>query len=342
MRKEVSPPVLQPGKESSPFLVLGCGSIGRRHIRNLLALKAGPIVAYDPLPERREEARAGLGIDAVESLEEAWARGPRAAFITASTQAHVPLAREAARRGCHLFIEKPLSHSREGLDRLAEEVDRRELVTLVGCNLRFHPGPARVKKLLEEGAVGEIISARLHTGSHLPGWRAWQDYRESYSASPEWGGAILDCIHEIDLALWYLGPARVLAAAHRPARSIGLETDGLAEILLGHEKGALTSIHVNFVQRDYCRTCQIIGTRGTLSWDFNRRTVLLHGEDGEVRERFPEPEGWELNRMYVDELNHFLGALRNGGPSVNPLAGGRAALEVALAARQMGAVGGLA
>ena len=122
--------------------------------------------------------------------------------------------------------------------------------------MRFHPGPAAVRRLLKDGAIGDLISYRLHTGSYLPLWRPHQDYRQSYSASEETGGAILDCIHELDLALWYAGPAQLIAAKHLPARSIGLQTDGLAEILLQHDIGnRIGSIHLNFIERDYRRSC---------------------------------------------------------------------------------------
>jgi predicted dehydrogenase len=322
-------------KLSLRFLVIGCGSIGKRHIKNLAALNIEDIFAFDVLEDRRLEAKTELGIEIVDSLEEGWEHKPHVVLITTSTQMHVPLALQAVEHGCHLFVEKPLSHTLEGIERLLAEVDRRELVTMVGCNMRFHPGPAIVKRLLEEQSIGEVIAARLHAGSYLPFWRPWQDYRQSYSASPEWGGAILDCIHEIDLTLWYLGPAKVLAAAHLPAQTIDLETDGVAEIILYHESGVLSNIHLNFVQRDYYRTCQIIGSEGTIYWDFRDRQVRVYGADGELRQTHPEPNGWQLNQMYLDEMEHFIGAIKNGSLPMNPTSEAVDTLKVALAARRM-------
>jgi predicted dehydrogenase len=316
-------------------LVIGCGSIGQRHIKNLLALEAGSVAAYDPLPERRQAA-AALGAEVAATLEAAWERSPEVVLVTASTQMHAPLALQAVQAGCHVFIEKPLSHTLAGIESLIAEVEQRHLVTLVGCNMRFHPGPATVKKLIEAEAIGEIIAARIQTGSYLPGWRPGQDYRQSYSASPDWGGAILDCIHEIDLALWYLGPAKVLAAAHLPARTIGLETDGLAEIILAHRSGAVCSVHLNFIQRDYRRTCQIIGSEGTLYWDFGSRQVQVYGVEGKLKETYAEPAEWQINQMYVDELEHFLTAVRHRTSTANPVADGAAVLRLALEARSKG------
>ena len=321
------------------ILVIGCGSSGKRHISNLMMLNVGKILAFDVRDDRRSQAKSQYEIDVLDNLEDAWGHEPDVALIAAPTNLHVPLALQAARHGCHLFIEKPLSHTLDRVDLLYAEVEQLKLVTMVACNMRFHPGPATVKKLIEEGAVGQIVAARIQTGSYLPRWRPGQDYRQSYSASPEWGGAILDCIHEIDLALWYLGPAKVIAAAHVPARSIGLETDGLAEIMLGHESGVLTSVHLNFLQRDYHRTCQIIGSEGTIYWDYADRHVRVYGAGGELKHVCPEPAGWQVNQMYLDELEDFVGAVEKGAPTVNPISRSLAALEVALAARRMGSEG---
>jgi len=314
--------------------VLGCGSIGRRHLRNLAILGEKDLLAFDPDPVAIKGAWEVANVRCCGDLREVWEQYPQVAIVAAPTNLHVDLALEAARQGCHIFIEKPLSHSMDGIDTLLREVERRGLVTMVACNMRFHPGPAAVKRLLEKGAVGQVIAARVSTGSYLPRWRPWQDYRRSYSASPEWGGAMLDCIHEVDLALWYFGPAVVAGAASLPATVIGLETDGVAEILLRHVSGVLCNVHLNFVQRDYRRACEIIGSEGSIYWDFRERRVAVFGADGELAKVLPEPAGWDMNQMYLDEMSHFLEAVRTGSSTMNPLSGGLAALEIVLAAKR--------
>ena len=311
--------------------VLGCGSIGRRHIKNLHGLGYRDLLAFDPDLGARRKTESLLEGPMASNLEEVWRGAPEVALVTATTEVHVDLAMAAVDHGCHLFIEKPLYHVLQPqLTELLRRVAERKLVNMCACNMRFHPGPKNVKALLDEGSIGQVLSARLQTGSYLPRWQADQDYLARYSASPEWGGAILDCIHEIDLALWYFGSARVLGSAMLPAQSIGLETDGLAEILMRHRTGVLTSVHVNFVQRDYSRSCQIVGSKGSVYWDFNDGQVKVYGEDGCLTRCIREPQGWQLNQMYVDELEHFLQAVELRGPTTNPISGGVEALELAL------------
>lgn len=322
------------GDELLRIGILGCGSIGRRHARNLTALGQTDLVLFDPDPAARTALEGSLTGSFVETLDGVWRSHPEIIFVTSPPHLHVQQALEAARSGCDLFIEKPLSHAWDGVDELCAEIEKRGLVSMVGCNMRFHPGPARVRDLLAEGAIGSVIAARIHTGSYLPDWRPGTDYRRSYSASDAMGGgAILDSIHEIDLALWYFGPGRLLAAAAAPANAIGLDVEGVAEILIRHDSGALSSVHVNFVQRDYRRGCEAIGWDGTLYWDFSEgRVRCVRSKETSV---FLQPPGWMLDQMYRDELAHFLGSVARRDRTVNTAKESLPALRIALAAREM-------
>jgi len=320
----------------STIAILGCGSIGRRHIKNLLTAGCNNLVAYDPVLLSRDTLKQETGLDAAADLTYVWEKKPAIAFITSSTQSHIPLALEAARRGCHLFIEKPLSHSLAQCEELRDELARSKRASMIGCNMRFHFGPRTVKSQIEQGRIGDVLCARIHCGSYLPSWRPQQDYRASYSASPEFGGAILDIIHEIDLACWYFGEARVVGSAVLPARSLQLTTDGAAEIILAHSSGVLSSVHLNYLQRDYCRTCQVIGSCGSIYWDFAKRRVDVLGEDGNPADSFAEPTDEDVNSMYLFELKHFLSAVENGTDSGNEISAATNVLRIALTVRESG------
>jgi predicted dehydrogenase len=318
------------------ILIVGGGSIGTRHLQNLQTLGVSSLALVEPAPQRRSELCVTTGAEGFATLEAGLEWGPYAVIIASPSNLHITQSIAAAKAGCHLFIEKPLSHTTDGTTELLTEVEKRGLTTMVGCNMRFHPGTTTVKRLLRDNCLGSLLAARIQAGSYLPRWRPHQDYRQSYSASPEWGGAILDCIHEIDLALWYFGHAEVVGSAYLPATSIGLQTDGLAEILLSHNSGVLTNVHLNFVQHDYRRTCQVIGSEGTLYWDFMDGLVTVYGSDGTIENTFAQPEKWQFNQVYVEEIRHFLQAIQHGTSTINPLEGGIAALDIALKVRDKG------
>jgi len=316
------------------FLVVGCGSIGKRHIRNLLEVGVKNVVAFDIQPSRREEVRGRLGVTVVDALEEAWEYGPKVAVIAVPTSMHIQVALQAVERGCHLFIEKPLSHNMEGVDQLLDLVRSKNVVTLVGCNMRFHPGIKHVKKLVEEGTVGKVVAARVEVGQYLPDWHTWEDYRLMYSARRDLGGGvILDAIHEIDYIRWILGEVAEVFCFAGKLSHLEIETEDTAGILLRFVDGAIGELHLDYVQRIYSRTCHIIGDEGTINWDYSSGKVQWYSVATGDWQVLTNPPGWEPNEMYLDEMRHFLRCLSaQEKPTLDVFEAVRV-LQVALAAK---------
>ena len=239
----------------------------------------------------------------------------------------------AAREGCHLFIEKPVAHALEGVDELREEVRTRGLATLVGCNFRFHPGLRHVKTLLEDDAIGTVVSARAQFGQYLPDWHPWEDYRLGYSAQKSLGGGVtLDRIHEIDYLRWLLGDVTEVCAMIGRLSHLEIDTEDTAEILLRFASGAFASIHLDYVRRTYDCSLEIVGEEGTVHWSYQDHRVRwrLAGQDSWQVLEWP---GYDGNDMYVDELRHFLRVLGGEESSELDAAEGARVLAIAWAAK---------
>jgi predicted dehydrogenase len=317
------------------FAVAGCGSIGKRHIKNLLALEAGTVLAFDVQAERRREVGAALGVETLATIDEVWAREPDVLLVTVPTALHMPLALAAAQRAIHLFIEKPLASRWEGVERLLASVWERDLVSLVGCNLRFHPGLARVKQLLDENAVGRPIAARVEVGQYLPDWHPWEDYRRGYSARAELGGGvILDAIHELDYIRWLMGEVTGAVCLAGKLSDLEIDTEDTAALLLRFGNGAIGEVHLDYVQRAYSRTCQIIGTEGTIHWDYAAGQVRWYSAHARQWNDWCNPPGWDANQMYLDEMKHFLACLAGEAKSQLDVAEAARVLRIALAAKE--------
>ena len=201
-------------------LVVGGGSIGTRHLRNLKKLGVEQLGLVEPEVSRRDAVAAELSVAAFSGLREGLEWTPNFVVVATPTHLHAAQTLEVVRAGVPVFVEKPLSHTAEHVSEIADLVENKKLTSLVGCNMRFHPGPAKVKLLLDEERLGKILFARIHAGSYLPEWRPNSDYRSNYAARVETGGGcILDYIHEIDLARWCLGDVRSVfcSAAHLSA-----------------------------------------------------------------------------------------------------------------------------
>jgi predicted dehydrogenase len=295
------------------ILVLGAGSIGRRHLANLRALGVKRLAACDPDKQRLRHVASELGVDCFDDLQTAlsdWR--PVVVFICTPPVYHIEQALAAIRAGAHVFVEKPLSgRIAQDIDELEREANARNCLVQVGYNLRFHPGLQKIKELLDQGMIGEVLWAHAEAGQYLPDWRPWQDYRQSYTARSSLGGGILlDGSHELDYVLWLLGhPAEVLCMAGKVS-SLEVDVEDCACVLLRMEHGAIVEIHLDFVQRGYSRHCKIAGEKGTLMWDFSAREVRCF--DGGSKEWHSFPYSFEPNEMYLAEVRHFLDCIASG------------------------------
>jgi predicted dehydrogenase len=295
------------------FLVVGCGSIGRRHLRNLRVLEAGALLAFDPQAERRAEAARESGAAAVEGLEQALDLGLDACLICSPSALHAAQA-VAAAACCHLFIEKPIGVTYADALRVRRAAEEHGRVCLVGCNLRFHPGVAALKRGLEGGAIGRPLAIRAEVGQYLPDWHPWEDYRRGYSARRDLGGGVLlDAIHEIDLVRWLCGEFEEVEGLCGRAGDLEIETEDLGLLIGRTRDGVWCEVHLDYLQRCPARHCKIIGTDGTMTWDVTagQTTLLRPGVPPAVLCDF---RGLDPNAMYLDEMRHFLRCLAGQEP----------------------------
>ena len=316
-------------------LVVGLGSIGVRHLENLRALGVGRlgVLRRRGRPLHKEVDLAGVDLHG--DLESALARGYDLVVVANPTALHLPVALAAARAGCHLYIDKPVSHTLEGLDELAGEVERQGLKVQVGCQLRFDPCLIQVRKWLAQGLIGRPVQALCQVGEWLPGWHPWEDYRQSYAArADQGGGVVLTTIHEIDYLHWLLGPLIPLAAAGGVSGALELDVEDHASILLGSDTGAAICLTMDYLQRPPVRELKIVGTEGTLTWDYLAGSARLF-QEGRAVETTQLPPGWERNHMYLAITRDLLQAIQQERPPAIPLEQGIAVLKTALAVKQM-------
>jgi predicted dehydrogenase len=314
-------------------VVCGAGSIGTRHINNLLGLGAS-VSAWRSRSERGPELAEALGIPVHQDLDAAIANSD-AVVVATATNRHMHVAAAAARAGKALFIEKPLSHDLEGIAEFQRLAENRRLVVEVGCQLRAHPSLLALKNRLASGSDGPIYAVRAAVGQRLDLWRPGTDYRECYSAdSSKGGGALLDLIHEIDLALWLTGPIARVSAELAQVADLAIEAEDIACLTMATQDGALVQLEMDMVSPVYRRTLEVICRNAVYRWDDMGGDLLradAHGSEVVIA----VPRGFSRNDLFKAHMRHFLRRLDDA--SVEPLCAlrdGVAALAVAVAARQ--------
>lgn len=317
------------------FLIIGCGSIGTRHLKNLKSISAGDIIACRTRKKNIRKLENKYHIKTYTNLTEALDQNSDAVLVTNPTSLHIQSALAAAKHGCHLFIEKPISDTLNGIDELVDIVHKKNLVVLIGCNLRFHPCLQFIKKLLNEERVGKIISARVQMGQYLPDWHPWEDYRTMYSAHQSLGGGIiLDAIHELDYISWLLGDVTQVFSFSDKLSNLDIDTEDVAEILLRFESGAIAEVHLDYVQRYPSRSCEIIGEEGSIVWNLNEGTVKVYTAGKKEWKLFEQPKGYDMNQTYIDEMAHFINCIEGKEETLIDITDGLEVLKIALAAKE--------
>ncbi|RPI32359.1 MAG: gfo/Idh/MocA family oxidoreductase [Chloroflexota bacterium] len=321
------------------FLLAGLGSVGRRHLRNLAALGESDILLYrthhSTLPD---SDLAGYPVET--DLRAALAQRPEAVIIANPTAMHLDVAIPAARAGCHLLLEKPVSHTLDRVDALAAAARQTNAQILVGFQYRFHAGLAVVRRLLSEGAIGRPVSARAHYGEYLPGWHPWEDYRQSYSARSQLGGGVtLTLSHPLDYLRWLFGEVDCLWSLGGQLSGLDLDVDDVAEVGMQFSSGMIASVHLDYIQRPTTRSLEVIGEQGTLRWDDIDGTARLYRAPATPQEKrewevYPPPPGFDRNDMFLAEMRHFISVVNGESAPACTLEDGLRALQLSLAARE--------
>ena len=291
------------------ILIVGLGSIGKRHLR--LARELTPEAVIRILRHQAASAVPDTANGCFSSIDEAIAFAPQIAVIASPATFHIATAQALAEVRVHLLIEKPLSASLEGVTQLLETCHQQGTVLLTGYNLRFLQSLQRFRDLLGERVIGRVLSVRCEAGQYLPSWRPDSDYRQGVSARREQGGgALLELSHEIDYLRWVFGEVDWVKATLSRQSSLELDVEDTAHLTLGfvpvvdgHQ--LIGAVNLDFIRHDTTRLCTAIGEQGSLRWN-GLTGVVEHFETGakEWHELFRHQQ--QRDDSYLAEWQHFL------------------------------------
>ena len=328
------------------ILIAGLGSIGRRHFRNLISLGEKDIILLrtrkSTLPDD-ELAGYPIETDIHAALEK---HKPEAVVVANPTSLHLDVAIPAAEAGCHILLEKPVSHTLEGLDTLRRAASKTGSKILVGFQFRYHPALNKARDLIQAGELGQVLTLHAHWGEYLPNWHPWEDYRQSYAARADLGGGVIGTLtHPLDYLRYLLGEIEALWSLNGHLSSLEMDVEDIAEIGLKFASGAIGGIHLNYIQRPPVHRLEIVGSNGTLRWD--AADGILHfykmpapfgsysdAPPGPVIETFAPPEGFERNQLFVSQTRHFLELARGESEPVCTLDDGIRIVQLVLATKE--------
>lgn len=311
------------------ILIVGYGSIGKRHVKNILEYSNHDIIICTK--QKNIEFIDPKRCKIFNALDDCINENPDIGFVTNVTSEHIDAAIKLAKSGCHLFLEKPLSNSLAKTGHLSKIVNKKKLITLMGCNLRFHECICKIKELISKNAVGRIISARVEWGTYLPEWHPYEDYKNSYASRRDLGGGVvLTCIHEIDYLYWFFGIPSETIAMTGTYSNLDIPVDDLAAIILKFKNDIIAEVHLDFFQRPDFRSCKIIGTNGTIYWDSGINEVKIYDIKTRMWKIKFKLKKYERNKMYVKEIQHFFNCIKQKKKTINDLEQGIDTLKIVL------------
>lgn len=290
------------------FLIMGVGSIGERHAKNLKSMLTDvSIDAYDPSSERLTEVCKRNNVRPVDNG--AVDRAYDCVLVCTPPISHIELALRALHAGSNVFIEKPLSSDLKNVDKLSLLSEEKGLLAFVAYNFRFNRGLSLVRKMASEQAWGKVIHATAYFGQYLPDWRPWQDYKKSYTANKSMGGGIIfDGSHEVDYVAWMFGRPTYVQSNFASTNTLSADTEAITDILLTF-KDMPAYIHLDFIRREYRRVVELLCEKGIIYWSLSEDVVKTF--DASTKQWNTVSLNENVNDMYLSEISHVLDCINS-------------------------------
>lgn len=297
----------------SRILIVGLGSIGKRHKE--LVHQLFPNAEVEVLRLRDKTQILDSDIEFLTTIQDAKEFSPDIAVLCTPSTSHVSLGLDLAKSGAHLLVEKPISQSSEGVLELLEECASKNVVLMVGYNLRYLKSLQEFRRHVSEGLIGNTLSVRCEVGQYLPNWRPKMDYRKSVSAKRELGGGVLlELSHEIDYLRWIFGEVDWVRATLLRQSELEIDVEDTVHLTLGFEKSTsgkhlIANLNMDFVRHDTTRSCIVIGDRGSLRWDgISGEVSLFHADRKTWETLFANDNG--IEETYILEWQDFIKAIK--------------------------------
>lgn len=314
-------------------LVLGLGSIGLRHLNNLHLLGVEDLSVCrtkdTPPPGKILPPRINVYHDYCKALQ----AKPDAVIIANPTAFHLESALQALKNGCHVYLEKPISHTDEKIEVFLEEVRLQTATVMVGCQLRFHQNLITIKKWLDSELLGTIYSVIVDMGEYLPDWHPWEDYRKSYAARGDLGGGvILTQIHDLDYVYWLFGPIKEVFAYGGHSTKLDIDVEDNVLISLLAKNNLALQLRMDYWRKPPVRRMHIVAEKGEVTWDYRLgRAEFI--QDGIAKDVCQVPSTWDRNDLFLDALKNFLECIRTQNTPLVSAQDGADVLRIALAAK---------
>lgn len=292
-------------RHAQRVLVVGAGSIARRHIRNLKQLFPETMVGcVSASGKKMMDSEVDADI-IYASMADVFNDEFDFAIVASPAPFHLKHASPLLIQDIPVLIEKPLSDCLATVKTFEVLLMAQQSRIDIGYNLRYLSSAIYLKTQLDQQLLGKIQHIRIEVGQYLPQWRPQSDYRQNVSAQQALGGGVLlELSHELDYLTWLFGPFDEVFCTTRNTGLLEIDVEDVADAIFTRADGVVANIHMDFLEHQATRCCKIVGALGTLFWDLITQRVWFTEHAGTSRLLF-EATNQDRNEMYLEELRHF-------------------------------------
>lgn len=310
------------------LLIIGLGSIGQRHLRNLKLIE--PKAKFYALTKRnaipllsttnkitKGDIKKKYSLEYINSLTQIKKDKIKidCAFVCTPTSLHISQVIWLLKNDINCFVEKPLgssSHQLKQLEILFKK--KRKIITMMGFQLRFNPMMHYLERIIKKKSpIGKIFAAHIHHGEHIEDFHPYEDYKVSYAANKRLGGGVILCqIHEIDYLLhlfeeYYFND---ISSTSSKVSDLHLDVEDVfsANFLLKKDKTKiLCSMNLNFLERPKKRKINLIGKKGTIDVCLNSQKIVIYQNNKKIIKNFK----FNKNDIFIKELKFFISKVKS-------------------------------
>lgn len=286
--------------------IVGLGSIGRRHAKHLLN-SGVEVVALRT--NRGELKESDADIKEVYSQQDFLKENLDGVIISNPTSLHIDSSVPYLKEGLKVFIEKPISHSIEDLEKLLPNANQ----ILVGYCLRFSPLIQTIENEIKD--LGALWKVSFYRSLYLPLWHPYADYRKEYMGRKDLGGgAVRTLSHEIDLMVKWFGKPKSINSVLDKLSDLEIDTEDFAWLSCKFTAGTRVNFELDYLGHNYTNKGVIVGENGTVEYNYSTQEIWVNNTKGEQVKHLALSN--DVDNMYQGQMDDFIGFV-NGSESNN-------------------------
>ncbi len=309
------------------ILFVGLGSIGQRHFRNLKKIdkkinffairkkRLSPQLDNNNKVIKKKFLTNKNGIKEI-SFDQIDRFKIDLAFVTNPTSLHLETSIKLAKKKINLFLEKPISNSTKGINKLLRLVKKNNLNCAVGFQLRYDDLLNKLKNLINSKKLGQVQKCYIEHKHYLPFHHKYENYKIGYASRKDLGGGVLLCYsHEFDYANFLFGKPQYIFCSTQKSKNLKINVESSALVVGKFPKNVEVVFDLDFLKKKPVRTCSVQLDNGFVKWDLikNQLKIEQKGKVKIINSRYKK-----RNDLFIEQLKQVLKSIKlNQKPKSN-------------------------